>query len=203
MASPTEAPIRITRVGGAGRAALVVAGTPYTLVCADPDRIAAAALAARPELAAVHRTGWSDPGSDVDLSSTIAARAIDRAAARASEAAGGAAVLVASRAAVAVTGPPPGGGWTIRTGGPDRSETHLRSGGMATCRGRAGTEWNTVTVVAATCAAAAATARAAIRMAPATGVPGWLEARGLAARLVGAGGRVVHTAPWARSAVAA
>jgi thiamine biosynthesis lipoprotein len=161
-------------------------------------------------------------GVVVDLGATAKARCADLAA-TAAAAATGHGVLVSLGGDVAVAGTAPAGGWNVRVtdaASPADSapgETvEIRTGGLATSgvtvrtwrRGRvdlhhvidprtgspATVVWRTATVAAATCTDANIASTAAIVLG--RDGPGWLEARGLPARLVGADGTVVRVAGW-------
>ena len=157
------------------------------------------------------------PGTELDLGATAKALAADRIATAAGKATGSA-VLVSLGGDIAVHGAP-AGGWPIRvTDNHRRPETGgqtvgVGAGGLATSsttvrRWRAGQvemhhivdpatgvpaveHWRTASVAAPSCVGANAAATAAI----VTGhrARGWLEERGLAARLVHADGSVETT----------
>lgn len=161
-------------------------------------------------------------GVTLDLGATAKAWCADRAAAAAA-AASGSSVLVSLGGDVAVAGPPPAGGWRVRVtdhhgagddapgqtvaitgGGLATSGTtarRWRRGGQelhhivdpATRRSAAG-PWRTVSVVAGTCVDANTASTAAIILGERA--PAWLDARRLAARLVGANGEIVYTSGW-------
>jgi FAD:protein FMN transferase len=165
-----------------------------------------------------------DPGVELDLGSTGKALAADLgvAAARAAmEGRGGA--LVSLGGDVAVAGEPPSGGWRILAA--EDSSTppdtpgeviSLTSGGTATssttvrrwtrdgvrlhhlvdpATGRPAVgPWRTATVAAASCVDANIAATAAVLLGHRA--VGWLEERGLPARLVGNDGAVRRTAGW-------
>jgi thiamine biosynthesis lipoprotein len=163
-------------------------------------------------------------GVQLDLGATAKALCADRAARRVADVAGDAwGVLVSLGGDVAVAGPAPAGGWAIQladhhaarldAGGPVYS---LASGGLATSSttvrrwqrgGRvlhhlvdpstgapAEGYWRTVSVAAGCCLDANIASCAAIIMDQAA--PDWLTARGLPARLVDRGGRVLTVGGW-------
>jgi len=164
-------------------------------------------------------------GVRLDLGATAKALAADLAATRIRASLGGG-VLVGIGGDIAVAGDAPDAGWMIRvqdvTGPPDApadgpTETvGITTGGLATSsttarrwvRGgrlmhhlldpRTGlpvvSTWRTVSVAAPTCLAANIASTAAIVRGE--GAPGWLAARGLAARLVDESGAVVRTPGW-------
>jgi FAD:protein FMN transferase len=161
-------------------------------------------------------------GVQLDLGATAKARAADRCAALISTRLG-CGVLVSLGGDAAVAGPTPADCWrvhvtddhaagpdvpgqtvTIVEGGLATSSTTVRAwtaGGQAVhhiidpATGRpAQSCWRTVTVAAGTCLDANMASTAAIIRSEAA--PGWLEAAGLPARLVGPDGRVVTTAGW-------
>jgi len=163
------------------------------------------------------------PGVEIDLGATAKALASDLAAAAALEATGSGGVLVSLGGDIAVAGEPPDGGWPVQTsedsGAPidDSEETvAIHAGGIATSsttvrrwiRGTvtlhhiidpetglpAAGPWRTATVVAASCVDANIASTAAIVMGE-RGVA-WLEAQGLAARLVGVDGTIRRVAGW-------
>jgi thiamine biosynthesis lipoprotein ApbE len=162
-------------------------------------------------------------GIELDLGSTGKALAADHAARTALQAAGGGGVLVSLGGDIAVAGQPPDGGWRILVS--EDSETppdaageviSIDAGAVATSsttvrRWRRGdralhhlvdprtggpveSPWRTASVVAATCVDANIAATAAIVMG-ATAIP-WLEAAGLAARLVATDGLIVRVGDW-------
>jgi thiamine biosynthesis lipoprotein ApbE len=165
------------------------------------------------------------PGVRLDLGATAKARAADRAAARLACHLG-CGVLVGLGGDIAVGGESPEGGWRIRvqdvTGHPDDPPSGpsqmiaITGGGMSTSgiaarhwrRGgvllhhildpRTGLPakpvWRTVTAVAGTAVAANIASTAAIIRG--AGAPGWLQSRGLAARLVAVDGSVRTVAGW-------
>jgi thiamine biosynthesis lipoprotein ApbE len=163
------------------------------------------------------------PGVELDLGSTGKALAADLAADAAIEASGGAGVLVSLGGDIAVRGTPPDGGWRILIAedseAPPDGEGEviaIETGALATSsttvrRWRRGdvdfhhlidprtggpveSPWRTVTVVAATCVDANTAATAAI----VTGndALAWLEATGLAARLVATDDAIVRLGGW-------
>jgi FAD:protein FMN transferase len=164
-------------------------------------------------------------GVRLDLGATAKARTADLAAARLADRLG-CGVLVSLGGDIAVGGEPPDGGWRVRiqdvTGHPDERPAGpaevialggggLSSSGIAARRWRRGgvtmhhiidprtgmpapPVWRTVSAVAGTAVLAnIATTAAVIR---GNGAPAWLASRGVAARLVAAGGRVHRTAGW-------
>jgi thiamine biosynthesis lipoprotein len=173
---------------------------------------------------AAARTVRLRPGVELDFGSTGKALAADLAAAAALAALGPeAGVLVSLGGDVAIAGRSPEGGWRILAA--DSSATApdtdgeviaLSDGAIATSsttvrrwtRGEtsvhhivdprtgapAESPWRTASVVAATCVDANIAATAAILLGDAA--PGWLAARGLAARLVTVDGRIERVAGW-------
>jgi FAD:protein FMN transferase len=173
---------------------------------------------------AAARTVRLRPGIELDFGSTGKALAADLAAAAALAALpADAGVLVSLGGDVALAGRSPEGGWRILAA--DSSATApdaegqviaLSDGAIATSsttvrrwtRGEtsvhhivdprtgapAQSPWRTASVVAATCVDANIAATAAILLGDAA--PGWLAARGLAARLVAVDGRVERLAGW-------
>ena len=162
-------------------------------------------------------------GVEVDLGATAKALASDLAAAAALAAAGAGGALVSLGGDIAVAGEPPQGGWLVQasedSGAPidDSEETvSIRAGGIATSsttvrrwvRGEvslhhiidpatglpAAGPWRTVSVVAASCVDANIASTAAIVMGERA--VAWLEAQGLAARLVAVDGSVKRVAGW-------
>jgi thiamine biosynthesis lipoprotein ApbE len=165
-------------------------------------------------------------GAELDLGSTAKALAADRAAARvlaarASEHTDG--LLVSLGGDVAVGGGAPAGGWTVLVAedhqtplGADGEVIAMTAGGLATSSTRvrrwtrggvdyhhiidpvtglpAQGPWRTATVAASTCVEANTAATAAIVMGATA--PKWLEARGLAARLVGIDGGILRLPGW-------
>jgi FAD:protein FMN transferase len=163
-------------------------------------------------------------GAELDLGAVAKAFSADRIAARI-HAATGANVLASLGGDVAVAGSPPGG-WPVAVTDDHRHPAAgptvgIADGGLATSstsvrRWRAGghelhhivdpasgrpvdEHWRTVSVAAATCVDANAAATAAIVMGAAAA--GWLEERGLAARLVRVDGGVERTSRWPAEAV--
>jgi thiamine biosynthesis lipoprotein len=161
-------------------------------------------------------------GVELDLGATAKALCADRAAGRATETTGSG-VLVSLGGDVAVAGPAPEEGWAVRIthhhadpvewGGP---VVTITSGGLATsstsarrwqrggrvvhhlidpATGAPAVEyWRTVSVAAGSCLDANIASSAAVIMG--AGGPGWLEDRGLAARLVDPTGRVTTVGGW-------
>lgn len=167
-------------------------------------------------------------GVVLDLGATAKALCADRAARRvASLAPGG--VLVGLGGDLAFAGEPPRGGWPVRISdnhvdpldGPG-PVVSLTSGGLAASsttvrrwtRGGstvhhlldpstglpADEYWRTVSVAAGSCVDANIASCAAILLGP--GAPGWLEERGLPARLVDPEGRVTVVAGWPKEQAA-
>jgi thiamine biosynthesis lipoprotein ApbE len=163
-------------------------------------------------------------GVTVDLGATAKAWCADTAATAAAHAAR-TGVLVSIGGDVAVAGPPPAGGWRVRVTDHHSDDDDapgqtvaIAGGGLATSGTtarrwqRGGRElhhlidpatgwsasgpWRTVSVAAGSCVDANTASTAAIILGD--GAPAWLEARNLAARLVGADGEVVRTAGWPR-----
>jgi thiamine biosynthesis lipoprotein len=161
-------------------------------------------------------------GVELDLGATAKALCADRAAWLGADIAG-TGVLVSLGGDVAVAGPPPEDGWAVRVshhhadpvawGGP---VVAIRSGGLATSStsarrwqrgGRvvhhlidpstgapAVEHWRTVSVAAGSCLDANIASCAAVIMGATAA--GWLQDRGLPARLVGPTGRVITVAGW-------
>jgi thiamine biosynthesis lipoprotein len=188
----------------------------------DPARIEVMPAAGwrRIELDDEHGRVRVPVGVELDLGATAKALAADRAAAAAFRATGSA-VLVNLGGDIAVAGPAPAGGWPIRVTDDHRLSVGgqviaLAAGGLATSSttvrrwrtsegvvhhvvdprtGRPAPEvWRTASVAAATCVDANAASTAAIVLGE--GASSWLEARGLAARLVRPDGRIVLTGGW-------
>jgi thiamine biosynthesis lipoprotein len=162
-------------------------------------------------------------GVELDLGATAKAFAADRCAARAAELCGCGA-LVALGGDVAVAGVPPDDGWVVGIAddhtAPAETAVAIRAGGLATSsttvrRWRSGdaalhhvidprtgrpaeSSWRTVSVAAASCLDANVASTAAIILDAAA--PGWLEARGLDARLVANDGSVSTTCRWPAAA---
>ncbi|BEP15010.1 FAD:protein FMN transferase [Acidothermaceae bacterium B102] len=159
-------------------------------------------------------------GTALDLGSTGKSHAADRAA-HTIAAATGAGVLVGLGGDIAVGGEAPPAGWLVRVAERPEDESPgvlvvVRDGGMATSssllrRWRRGGQWQhhvidprtarpaddhwrTVTVAAGSCVDANAASTAAIVMGPAA--LGWLEERGLPARLVDRDGAVTRVGDW-------
>jgi thiamine biosynthesis lipoprotein len=168
------------------------------------------------------RTIGLDPEVELDLGATAKALAADRSA-RAAAHLADCGVLVSLGGDISVAGLPPDGGWPVRVAddhaapldGPGPTVA-IRTGGLATSgttvrRWRAGavvlhhivdprtgrpavTPWRTVTVAARSCVEANVASTAAVVLGAAA--PAWLEARGVAARLVRESGDVVLAGPW-------
>ena len=190
----------------------------------DDDRPVASAGPApgwrRLEWHAEDRTLRAPRGVWLDLGATAKAFAADRIAARAADRAG-CGVLVSLGGDVGMGGEPPGEGWHVGV-----SDDHadrkpavtvtVTAGGLATSgtfrrRWRRGGRtlhhivdprtgdvaaacWRTASVAAATCVDANIASTAAIVLGRAA--PGWLDERGLAARLVGEDGTVTSVSGW-------
>lgn len=162
-------------------------------------------------------------GVQLDLGATAKALAADLAAQAALGAVAAGGVLVSLGGDIAVAGEPPAEDWLVQasedSGAPideDEETVSLRSGGIATSstvvrrwmRGGsvlhhiidpatglpAETCWRTATVAAASCVDANTASTAAIVLGEAA--VGWLEARGLHARLVDRQGLVRRVAGW-------
>jgi thiamine biosynthesis lipoprotein len=160
-------------------------------------------------------------GVTLDLGATAKALAADRAA-RAAYRATGVGVLVSLGGDIATCGPPPAGGWPVRVTDDHRDPTrsgqlvHIAGGGLATSSvttrrwSHAGAvrhhildprtgepvdgRWRTVSVLAATCAAANTASTAAIVLDGEA--PAWLSDHGLAARLVSHSGDMHVLGGW-------
>jgi thiamine biosynthesis lipoprotein len=161
-------------------------------------------------------------GVMLDLGATAKAWAADRAAEQIHTQTG-AAVLVNLGGDIAIAGRAPAGGWPVRLGDDHRESPEaageaiaLTSGGLATSStsvrhwrrgGRdvhhivdpstgepAARVWRTISVVAASAVDANTASTASIVMGEPA--PGWLERRGLAARLVSVTGEVVRVGEW-------
>ncbi|MEY2450400.1 MAG: FAD:protein transferase [Acidimicrobiaceae bacterium] len=186
------------------------------------------------ELSAARREVRVPRGVELDLGSTGKGLAADLAATAALEATAGGGVLVSLGGDIAVRGVAPDGGWRILIAEDSEAPTDgdgdviaIDGGAVATSsttvrrwqRGeislhhlidpRTGgpvvSQWRTASVVAATCVDANTAATAAI-VKGATALS-WLEASGLAARLVATDGSIVRAGGWpeplpARKAVA-
>ena len=166
-------------------------------------------------------------GIDLDLGATAKGLAADLAAAAATAAIEGRGVLVSLGGDIAVAGTAPEGGWPVlvtddhRTDlGADGPRIAIRDGGLATSsvtvrmwqtgQGPAHhlldpatgspveSPWRTVSVAAASCLDANIASTAAILLG--ADAPGWLEARGLPARLVATDGSEHLTGAWPREA---
>jgi thiamine biosynthesis lipoprotein len=161
-------------------------------------------------------------GVHLDLGATAKSLASDRAAAAAA-AATNVGVLVSCGGDLSAIGKAPAGGWSVRVsehhadpvdapgqtilfeqGGLATSGVtarHWRRGGQAfhhiidpATSLPAETPWRVVTVAASTCVEANIASTAAVILGDAA--PGWLEERGLAARLVRTDGSVLRTGGW-------
>ena len=159
-------------------------------------------------------------GVMLDLGATAKALTADRAAAAVGRATGGAALVSVGGDLAAVGGI----GWDVLLAetpeGPSSESLRTYDGGLATSSTLArrwtvdGTErhhlvdprtgrpadgpWRTVTVAARSCVAANTASTAAVVLG--ARAPGWLETRGLPARLVAQDGRVLRVAGWTREA---
>jgi thiamine biosynthesis lipoprotein ApbE len=169
-------------------------------------------------------------GVELDLGSTGKALAADLAAAAAIEASGRGGFLVSLGGDIAVRGTAPEGGWRILVAEDSETPTDsegeviaIDTGAVATSsttvrRWRRGNRalhhlidprtggpvlspWRTASVVAATCADANTGATAAIVMGEAA--IAWLEATGLAARLVATNGSITRIGTWPEPGVEA
>lgn len=160
----------------------------------------------------------------LDLGATAKALCADRAAAAAAAATGGG-VLVGLGGDLSAAGPSPAGGWPVLVTdradaepvpGPGTQVVALHAGGLATSgtaarrwaragaphhhlvdprTGRPAAEtWRTASVAAASCVEANTASTAAIILGAAA--PGWLAARGVAARLVTPAGDVALVGAW-------
>jgi thiamine biosynthesis lipoprotein len=173
----------------------------------------------------VRRTVELPEGARLDLGATAKALAADRAAA-AARADTGAAVLVSLGGDIAVSGVAPPGGWAVAVADDHRDGGDavfaLHGGGLATSSTtvrrwrRGGREvhhildpatgapapvvWRTASVAAASCVDANIASTAAILLGERA--PDWLEAAGLPARLVDAGGGIVAVAGWSSEVAA-
>jgi FAD:protein FMN transferase len=167
-----------------------------------------------------------EPGIELDLGATAKALAADRSA-HAAAAVSATGVLVSLGGDVAVAGPAPAGGWPVRVADDHAAAPEepgpavaIERGGLATSgttlrrwsagsvelhhiidprTGRpAASPWRTVTVAAGTCVDANVASTAAIVLGE--DAPEWLEARGLAARLVRQNGEVELAGIWPEDA---
>ena len=159
-------------------------------------------------------------GVELDLGATAKALVCDRAATAAAAVAGGA--LVGLGGDIAVAGAAPAGGWPVRIADDHAAPLDapgptvaLEAGGLATSsttvrRWRSGavelhhlvdprtgrpakSPWRTVSVAAKTCVDANVASTASFLLDDA---PGWLEAHGLPARLLGVDGESTVVAGW-------
>lgn len=166
-------------------------------------------------------------GVDLDLGATAKGLAADLAAAAATDAIAGRGVLVSLGGDIAVAGTAPDGGWPVLVTDDHRTDLGaggpriaIRDGGLATSsvtvrmwqtgQGPAHhlldpatgspveSPWRTVSVAAASCLDANIASTAAILLG--ADAPGWLEARGLPARLVAIDGSEHFTGAWPREA---
>jgi thiamine biosynthesis lipoprotein len=167
-----------------------------------------------------------EPGLELDLGATAKALAADRSA-RAAASASATGVLVSLGGDVAVAGTAPAGGWPVRVADDHAAAPEepgptvaIESGGLATSgttvrRWLAGgvelhhiidprtgrptdSPWRTVTVAAGSCVDANVASTAALVLGEEA--PGWLAARGLAARLVRQTGEVDLAGAWPEEA---
>ncbi len=172
------------------------------------------------------RTIALDPDVELDLGATAKALAADRSAREAAHVAG-CGVLVGLGGDVSVAGPAPDEGWPIRVADDHAAPLDepgptvaIHTGGLATSgttvrRWRAGalelhhivdprtgrpaeTPWRTATAVGRSCVEANVASTAAMVLGESA--PAWLEARGVAARLVRVSGEVVLAGPWPEDA---
>jgi thiamine biosynthesis lipoprotein len=160
------------------------------------------------------------PGVLLDLGATAKALGADRAAAAAAAVAPGTGVLVNLGGDIATAGPAPAGDWLVRVTDDHRAPADapgqtiaIASGGLATSSTtvrrwgqgahhiidpRTGLPaepgWRTVSVAAGTCVDANIASTAAVVLG--AEALGWLEQRGLPARLVDLDGGVSTTAGW-------
>lgn len=164
-------------------------------------------------------------GVEIDLGATAKALASDMAAEAAAAVLDGAGVLVSLGGDIAVAGEAPAGGWPIQASEDSGAPIHdgeeaisITAGGVATSsttvrRWRRGGvtlhhivdpstglpadgRWRTATVAAGSCVDANIASTAAIVMGERA--VGWLQERGLAARLVDRDGRVTRVGGWPR-----
>jgi FAD:protein FMN transferase len=210
--------------------ALVLAGYDRDFAAIEPGR--RRLVARRVEgwravsVDAERRQVYASRGVLLDLGATAKALAADRSAAAAADATGSG-VLVNLGGDIAAAGPAPHGGWPVRVaedhrappGAPSQTVT-IDSGGLATSSTTvrrwgpdahhiidprtglpAAAPWRTVSVTAATCVDANIASTAAIVLGAAA--PGWLEERGLPARLVDLRGATVAVGGWPRELAAA
>jgi thiamine biosynthesis lipoprotein len=176
----------------------------------------------RLELDRSRRTVRVPAGVELDLGATAKALGADRSA-RAAARASGTGVLVSLGGDIAVAGTTPPGGWSVRIADDHAAPLDapgptvaIQRGGLATSgttvrrwlagdvelhhvldprSGRpAETPWRTVSVAAGSCVEANIASTAALLLGEAA--PVWLEARGLAARLVRESGEVAYTGGW-------
>ncbi len=170
------------------------------------------------------RTAMIPAGVSLDLGATAKAWAADRAAA-AAYAVGARGVLVSIGGDLAIAGQAPGGGWAVRVTDDHRATLdapgqtiRLADGGLATSSttvrrwqrdgqpmhhiidprtgAPARSPWRTASVAAASCADANIAATAAL--VKGAGVPEWLAAQRLPARLVAHDGKVRCVGAWPR-----
>ncbi len=189
-------------------AALAAAGydRDYASLVADPRPPAPVTRHAWQEVRVVGRLLFRPPGTELDLNGVVKSMAVDAAAALLAGpgfvAAGG---DIATRGAVDVA-LPGGGTVSLAAGGIATSGSQTRRwlrGGTLQHHlidprsGRpSSSPWTSVTAVGRDCLSADVAAKAGFLLGEAG--PGWLDARGVAARFV-AGSRVVENARWARS----
>jgi thiamine biosynthesis lipoprotein len=161
-------------------------------------------------------------GVRLDLGATAKALAADRAAAAAAATSPGTGMLVNLGGDIAVAGPAPPGGWAVRVADDHRAPPEapgqtlaISTGGLATSSTTvrrwgpdahhiidprtglpADSPWRTVSVAAASCVDANIASTAAIVLGD--DAPGWLEERGLPARLVDQEGSTLAVGAWPR-----
>jgi thiamine biosynthesis lipoprotein len=185
-------------------------------------------LGADPGWEQIDLLGWAvrlPPGVLLDLGATAKALAADRAATAIARATGGVGVLVSLGGDIAVAGESPVGGWRVHVTDDHRSDetaagqtVGLEAGALATSgttvrRGPGGLghhiidprtwrsaegPWRTASVTAANCVDANTASTAAIILGDEA--PDWLEAHGLAARLVSYEGEVRTVGGWPEGA---
>jgi len=168
-------------------------------------------------------------GIQLDLGATAKALAADRAAALIA-ASTGSGVLVSLGGDIAVAGTPPPDGWAVRIAEDHSAPLHapgpvvaIRRGGLATSSSSvrrwrmagaeahhvfdprtgapAESDWRTVTATGATCVAA--NVAATLGIVAGSAAQGWLEQRGIPARVVRRDGSVILLGAWPRPAEAA
>jgi thiamine biosynthesis lipoprotein len=194
---------------------------------AASDGLVDPTLGAQPGWQEIELLDWAvrlPAGVILDLGATAKALAADRAAAAIARATDGAGVLVSLGGDIAVAGVAPAEGWAIHVtddhrSGPDApgqlvtiSAGALATSGTTVRRGPGGLghhiidprtwrsadgPWRTASVTANTCVDANTASTAAIILGE--DAPDWLEAQGLAARLVTYAGAVVSVGGWPES----